>query len=302
MKRLILSLFICCLSFGQIGCSDSPLPPAPKPFTSPELASSWDADGVFDIAAGANGLLYFSRPAGAAIDVILTRSPSAPHGGWIIQSMPGESLQPTFLDVGPHGTVAVVVEDRRDTFPYIRGRFVHRYSPLGDLLASWRLDTTTDIHDVAVDGLGNIYLLEDYPGRVVKYSSDGTILRAWTGEETPDGQFQLIVQIRLPQSDEVLVLDRNARTLYEFTSAGVLEESLSLTHPENGFSMEGFIADSEERIHVARSRTTTITTFNAVGEHLLDWGEFRHPSAVEVGDDGEYFVKDDGRVSLWTID
>lgn len=288
------------LALVAAGCSADGTPHTPAVFSPPQLASSWNAAGVADMAVGADHRLYLSRPAAGAVDVILTQSPGAPRGGWVIESLPGKTLQPFQLDANPGGGVTVLVQDRSEIFPHLRAQYVHCYSDQGELLHAWPLNAITDITDLAVDAEHNAYVLEAYPGRVVKYAASGKLLRTWGGEDTPSGAFQLAVKVRIAASGEVLVLDRNARELLAFTPAGAFLRAQALTHPENGFSMEAFGRDEDQRLHVARPRSTTVAVFSRDGAHLLDWGEFRHPIDVEVGSPGAFFVRDDGRISLWT--
>ena len=81
---------------------------------------------------------------------------------------------------------------------------------------SWTSYTGTKLSDIAVDGDGLLYLLDETRGRIFCYSDEGMLLTEFGGYGDQDGLFSVPVAIETDGNGRVYVLDGGNNCIYVF--------------------------------------------------------------------------------------
>jgi DNA-binding beta-propeller fold protein YncE len=204
----------------------------------------------------------------------------------------------------------------RKTPPGKRGHQVVKFSPDGKVLLTLgtpgepgsgpkHLDSPSD---VAVANNGDIFVadshsFEDGNNRVVKYSKDGTFIKAWGQTGYAPGQFRMAHSISIDADGRVFVADRGNNRVQLFDQEGkFLAQWTQFGRPSGiSFDQRGqvYVADSESDdvqnpgwemgIRIGNARTGWVTSFI-----LYPWGD---PRVVEGT--GAEFVAVDGDGNLY---
>ena len=154
---------------------------------------------------------------------------------------------------------------------------------------------------IAVDDVGNVYVVESWNGEVQKFTSDGAFLLRWGGTGTGDAQFDSPEKIAVDEDGYVYVVDGGNNRVQKFTSGGsfVLKWGSEGTGDGQFRSPVG-VAASGGAVYVTDGRNNRVQKFSPTGEFLGAWGEygagpgqFNGPMGVAVSpEDGSVLVAD----------
>ena len=286
------------------GCGSETI--QPTVFEDPSLEVAWTVSSAGGIAVSADGRIYVSNPKERSVQVFTTDGD--PVRDWSPVSDGSLPLMPGAIAVDGDGVVTLLVSDYDvNRFPSITFRRIQRYSEAGTLLNEWE-STTRQWAALDVDPAGNVFVLEA-PGespeeRILRYSPDGALVAEWGPEQVASGAFELLTDITFGGRDHLFVLDRNARTVYEYTLDGNLVNSILLA---DGHSTDRFSVDIMGNLHVSRLRQDVICTYSGAGEFITEWGPIDQAILMSHEVNGKLFVVDlavgssDRRVSRWRL-
>ncbi len=142
---------------------------------------------------------------------------------------------------------------------------VTKYNTTGTLLQTLPIANMDESDGVAVDGAGNIYVLNrsldqagSNKGYVTKYNSAGVYQGIFsTGYQDP-------LAIACDPSGDVFVADSHNNQVKIYSSTGVLLNTI------NGFNdVEGFVADGNGNLYVSDFTNNTVKEFAALGGYYI---------------------------------
>ena len=84
------------------------------------------------------------------------------------------------------------------------GVFLDRWNHSGTANGQWR-----DVSGIAIDSVGNVYMIDSLIHRVQEFSSSGAFLAKWGSYGSDDGQFMGFEAIAIDSTNKVYVLEDN---------------------------------------------------------------------------------------------
>ena len=163
---------------------------------------------------------------------------------------------------------------------------------------------------IAVDGTGDVYVVDSLNNRVQKFSEAGAFLQQWTGSGIEGGDFLSPIGIAA-HGGSVYVLDGGNNRVQQFTTAGAFLHEWGTTgqSPDALNKPEGIAVDSTGAVYVADTGNRRIVKFTGGGSYLTHWGteggspgEFQAPRGIATDAADNVFVSDPGndRVQKFT--
>ncbi|OGR96999.1 MAG: hypothetical protein A2V88_09335 [Elusimicrobia bacterium RBG_16_66_12] len=168
-------------------------------------------------------------------------------------------------------------------------------------------------HSLAVDGDGNVYVVDRDNHRIQKFTSDGTYLTQWGGAGTGNGQFDHPYGVAADASGNIYVADEHNSRIQKFTSSGTYltqwgswgSGSGQFNHPE------GVAVDGAGNVYVTEQGNSRVQKFTSDGTYLTQWGaygsgdgQFVFPYGVVADGAGYVYVADtwNNRIQKFTSD
>jgi len=177
---------------------------------------------------------------------------------------------------------------------------------------------------LAVDGVGNIYVVDTGNSRIQKFDARGTPAGMIGTAGGEPGQFNQPSDIAVDAAGNVYVVDTWNHRIQKFAPDPSASLSAGLTPvtvwgqptrdlinpgPDQLWAPRGIAIDHDGNILVADTGTNRIRRYGADGTHLGDFGrwgrepgEFDGPSGIAVGPDGSIYVADAGNARVQKFD
>jgi sugar lactone lactonase YvrE len=156
---------------------------------------------------------------------------------------------------------------------------------------------------IAVDGSGNIYVVDYNADRVQKFDSNGVFLLKFGSSGSGDGQFSFPHGIAVDSSNNIYVADSGNHRIQKFNSTGGHLQNIGSAGLEDGQfnSPLGVALDSSDNLYVVQAGNTRVTKFDSNGDFVLKFGstgsgdgQFNTPMGIDVDSSGNIFVSDTG--------
>ena len=154
---------------------------------------------------------------------------------------------------------------------------------------------------VAVDGSGNVYVLNESAHRVQKFDPSGTQLTTWGSYGTGDGMFIFPYGIGVDGSGNVYVADSSNHRIQKFDSNGTFITKWGAEGSGDGqFEYpSGVAVDGSGNVYVADCNNHRIQKFDSSGAYITQWGsegsdngQFEFTIAIAVSGAGNVYVVD----------
>jgi DNA-binding beta-propeller fold protein YncE len=154
---------------------------------------------------------------------------------------------------------------------------------------------------IAVDGTGNIYVVDTDNHRIQKFDADGTFLTKWGSYGMGDGRFLYPYGIAVDSADDIYVSDMYNNRIQKFDADGTFLTKWGSKGPGEGQFLypRGIAVDGSGDIYVADMYNHRIQKFDADGTFLTTWGsygtgegQFLCPYGVAVDGSGDIYVAD----------
>ena len=176
--------------------------------------------------------------------------------------------------------------------------FVSKWGALGS--GSGQFDNPSEI---AVDGTGNVYVVDTNNHRVQKFRGDGVFLTSWGTEGAANGQFEFPRGIAVDPAGNVLVADTDNNRVQKFTAGGSFLSKWGTTGTSDGQfqSPRAITTDAAGSVFVTEDATISkrVQKFTSTGTFILKWGssgtgngQFNAPRGIAVDDSGYVYVSD----------
>ncbi|WP_440951400.1 6-bladed beta-propeller [Methanosphaerula subterraneus] len=187
------------------------------------------------------------------------------------------------------------------------------------LVTKWGLyspvsSQVTATYAIAADGAGNVYVANASNERIEKFTSDGTFVKAWGGEQTyrkgvlvtwgtGNGQFSLPLGIAVDNAGDVYVADTNNNRVQKFDSNGTFITTWGSEGSGDGQFMRptGITVDSAGNVYVVDYSTCLVQKFTSTGSFIKAWGgrgyidgTFQKPKDIAADKFGNVYVTDTG--------
>jgi streptogramin lyase len=184
------------------------------------------------------------------------------------------------------------------------------FDPEGRFVTAWGEGCFSGfVHGLSVDSAGHVWIADSGQHEVTEHGADGTLIRTLGDREFPaptyyGRPFNMPTGVAFAANGDVYVSDGYGnRRVHRFSPDGTLQRSWG--GPGNGpgeFAVVHFIAiDDRDRVYIADRENDRVQIFDADGEFLAAWMEFRHPSDLAFGRERIYIGAQDG-LSIWTKD
>jgi sugar lactone lactonase YvrE len=167
-------------------------------------------------------------------------------------------------------------------------------------------------HGIAVDGSGNVFVVDFSSYQILKFDNTGTtLLTAWGGGGTGDGQFANPEGVAVDGSGNVFVADFFIARIQKFDNTGTFLTKWGSFGSGNGqFNHAIYVAVGPSgNVFVTDSGNNRLQKFDNTGTFLTTWGslgsgngQFYSPRGVAVGPAGKVFVADAGHNRIQKFD
>ena len=269
-----------------------------------------NGDGQFSlpskVAVDASGDVYIADRGNSRIQKFNSQ------GEWLLTwggvgTENGKFNKPLAITVGPSGNIFVT--------DYLNHR-IQKFGLAGNFITTWGslcflqsgcldpdLEGPLEPGDgqfklpigIALDGSGNVFVVDRDNHRVQKFTNDGSFLTKWGSQGTGEGQFFIPLAVVIDGSGNVYVSDSNHR-VQKFNGNGESQEFLV----ESGINTpSGLGIGSDGNIYVSDTFNDRVQVFTPGGTFVTKWGtpgtgdgKFDSPVGVTVDATGNIYVVD----------
>jgi len=268
-----------------------------------QTAGKGEAAKFRDMAAGTEGSLYVLR--GGVPRMVRFGPEGEVLGSWRVKAKSA-----TAIAVDPDGNVLVAAKDG-----------IERFDPAGERLRTWRLKGKIKDRGIfgfnpaamAVAGSGQVYLVDEFNGRVIRLSADGRVLGSFGSFGVDPGQLYLPSDIAVGADGRVYVTELVEHFVQVFSPEGKFLDRLGREGHEPGKFQAASIVTTDRQGHlfVGDQILERIQVLTGDGAHIDQRGSrggapgrFSFMQAIAAGDLGELYVVDrrGSRIQKFRID
>ena len=127
---------------------------------------------------------------------------------------------------------------------------------------------------VAVDGSGNVFVVDTLNNRVEKFNSGGSFIAGWGTLGSANGQFKAPTGVAVDGSGNVFVTDTGNNRIQKFTNSGQFVKAWGTVGipPLQIKAPTGITVDSGNNVYVVDTGNNSIEKFDNNGVFVKSWG------------------------------
>lgn len=253
-----------------------------------QFVTMWGIDGTrdgqfrrnYDVATAPDGSVYVTDTGNQRIQRFTA------NGQFLTKWNTTDA--PASVSVGPDGSV----------YSYLYNETIQKFTADGHLLRGW--EGAFDRIALAVGPDGTVYEAYEYPGKIRKYSSEGTLLGEWGEPGSGNGQLRSPTGIAVGPDNSVYVTDSGNSRIQRFTSNGEFLGKWGCHGSQNGQFSDpyGIAVGPQGSVYVVDRGNNRVQKFTPNGEFVAKWGNasapegftFDQPRSVTLGQDGAIYV------------
>lgn len=154
---------------------------------------------------------------------------------------------------------------------------------------------------VALDSLGNVYVVDNGNNRVQKFGPSGSYIAQWGTLGSGNGQFDFPLDVAIDSMDDVYITEAGNNRVQKFSSTGSYITQWGTTGSGNGqfHAPRGIALDGSGNVYVADLGNNRVQKFTSAGVYITQWGtngsgngQFRKPWDIVVDLLGNVYVAD----------
>ena len=196
------------------------------------------------------------------------------------------------------------------------GTFITKWGScgLGAGEFNWLEGSSAADGGIAIDGNGNVYVVDSGNHRIQKFSSDGAFITKWGSYGSGDGEFDWPCGIAVDLNGSVYISDVKNLRIQKFNSDGEFVGKWGSYGSGDGeflHMLGGLALDSSGNVYVADSVNNRIQKFTSNGQFLIGWGsqgsgngEFSWSNGIAMDSSGYVYVTETNnpRIQKFTPD
>ena len=192
---------------------------------------------------------------------------------------------------------SVAVDSSGNVYVGEKSGIISKFTSSGTLINSWPLPGNPQGAGpwVAVDSFGNVYATNTNDNKIDKYSPSGTLIVAWGGLGTGNGQFNQIEGIAVGPNGNIYAMDGVNHRIEEFSLAGTYITQWST--PGIGNNGTDIAIDRSGTIYLTDNDNNRIVEFTATGNQITSWGisgtgpgQFTYPEGIAVDASANIYI------------
>ena len=168
---------------------------------------------------------------------------------------------------------------------------MERFNAAGDFVGSWAFPAQYlgPPNGVAVDGAGNVYVIDMFNTRILKFTSAGVLITSWPSV------VQSAVDLAVDSFGDLYVAEMDGKRVRKTTSSGMFLAAFgsSGTTPGKFQNVTGAAVDGSGRVYATDNVRVRVVRFLANGTFDMEFAPPSRPSDVAVGPDGNLYVLSD---------
>jgi len=166
-------------------------------------------------------------------------------------------------------------------------------------------------HGIAIDGSGNIWVVDTYNHRVQKFNSSGVYQSQFGSAGSENGEFAYPNDITIDEYGNLWITDANNHRVQKFNSSGVYQSQFGSYGTENGelANPVGITIDTSGNIWVVDSSNERVQKFNSSGVYQSQFGssgtgkgEFSYPGYIVTDTLNNIYVSDTSNYRIQKFD
>ena len=149
--------------------------------------------------------------------------------------------------------------------------------------------------DVAIDGAGNLWVVDTHNHRLIEYDENGVFIRTLGSEGTGPGQFKSPVDATFSDDGRLFVADQGNHRIQVFSAEGTfLKEWGSLGTANGQFDAPSGVLVQGQTLYVVDLNNGRIQTFNLEGTYLGQFGAgyLDYPAQLAIAPSGMMYITD----------
>jgi len=197
------------------------------------------------------------------------------------------SVYPYAVDVDGSGNVFALDKDTHT---------VAVYDSTGASVTQWTPTTLSNPIDIAVDGNGDVYVLDDNAtASLQKYTPNGQLVSAFSPSVSPSYPTGLFID----NSDTIYVTDQGGGAygsrILTYDTTGAFRSSIGEVPQLTGEQYLDVAVDEQNQLIYVVTYFNLIAKLDMNGGFISSWGDsstLRYPNSIAVGAQGQVFVAD----------